>query len=222
MDKITKFLFFPLKGSYTTQLFGQDKTCTDTETGKVFIGKKTEDTCPTGYISLYKKMGLNGHNGVDLFAKMWQPVYASCDGFVEEVQTKESVGLGIGIITEKKYYCGETGKEEYFKYRNWHFQALNVVKNQKIKTGDMIGWAGMTGYATGPHDHFELKPVAQNKKGEWYNILQSNGYFGAIDPLPYLSTVCAVDANGIKKITEGIAQLLDALSTMLRGTPVMK
>src|SRR5690606_28123963 len=115
---------------------------------------------PEGYKSVYSKM--LGHNALDIRAAMWQPVYACQNGWVHELQTEVERGLGIGIITDEKYFCLETGKEEHMKYRMWHFQALNVEKGQKIKTGQLVGWAGMTGIATGPHVHLELKPVYQN------------------------------------------------------------
>lgn len=210
---------FPLKGSSITQTFGQDKTCTDTATGTKYKSKATDAKCPAGYVSLYQKMGMNGHNGIDMHAKLWQPIYASCDGWVEEVQTNEKVGLGVGVITNVKYFCAETGKEEYFKYRNWHFQAINIIKGQAVKTGDLLGWAGMTGYATGVHDHFELKPVAQDKKGKWYNVLQTNGYFGAIDPAPYLDSVPAIDINIYKKTLDTLIRALEELASRMRNTP---
>lgn len=220
MDKIKveRFLFHPLKNSYTTQTFGQDKTCVDKETNSKYVGKSSKAECPVGYISLYKKMGMNGHNGIDFHAKLWQPIYASCDGFVEEVQTNEKVGLGVGVVTDNKYYCAETESYVQFKYRNWHFQAINVVKGQKVKTGDLLGWAGMTGYATGVHDHFEVKPVAMGSDGKYYNLLQKNGYFGAIDPSPYLNKVCAVDSNALKKAADLLAKILEGFTDLLRNT----
>lgn len=210
------FLYQPLKPFKISQRFGEDKACTDTATGSKFVYKEDSAQCPSGYISLYKKLGMNGHNGLDYPATLWQPVYASCDGYVEEVQTEESRGLGVGIITDSQYYCDETGEKEYFKYRNWHFQAMNVTKGQKIKTGDLLGWAGMTGYATGVHDHFEIKPVRFDSKGQIYNVLQNNGYFGAINPQPYMLNVCAVDVNAFKKIKETLALIIDKLSDLLR------
>lgn len=210
------FLYQPIKPFAKSQNFGEDRACTDIESGNIFIYKEDKAVCPIGYVSLYKKLGLNGHNGVDYPAYMWQPVYASCDGYVEELQTNETLGLGIGIVTDNQYFCFETGGYEYFKYRNWHFQALNVVKGQKIKTGDLIGWAGMTGYATGVHVHFELKPIRKSMSGKIYNVLQTNGFFGAIDPSRYMLNVCAVDIDKFKKIKETFAIILDKLSTILR------
>lgn len=210
-----KFLYQPIKGAKITQGFGENNACTD-KSRKKFVSP-VNGVCPDGFESLYKNLGLNGHNGLDFHAKMWEPIYASCDGIVEEVNTDIATGLGVGVITDKKYPCTETNLEEHFKYRNWHFQAINVTKGQKVKTGDLLGWAGMTGYATGPHDHFELKPVAQKPSGWWYNILQDNGFKGAVDPAPYLLPLAAIDADKVKKIFETMSKILEKISDMLRA-----
>lgn len=80
----------------------------------------------------------------------------------------------------------------YAKSIYWHLQkgSIVVTASQKVKAGDLIALADNTGMSTGSHLHFGLKPV---KKGEadwqWYNIEQTNGVNGAIDPLPYLPPI---------------------------------
>ncbi len=37
-----------------------------------------------------------------------------------------------------------------------HCSALNVSVGDEVTQGDVIGYVGMTGYATGNHLHFEL------------------------------------------------------------------
>ena len=41
--------------------------------------------------------------------------------------------------------------------RYWHLDSTNMKVGQQVKTGDIIGIRGNTGYATGVHLHFELK-----------------------------------------------------------------
>lgn len=208
------FLFKPVKNLYVGQGFGQSNACID-DKGKII--SKVGGVCPAGSKSFYESVGLNGHNGLDISANRWQPIYASCEGVVEEVQTEEAKGLGIGIITENKYFCVETGQEEHFKHRYWHFIGFNVNKGDKVKIGDLVGYADSTGYSSGDHLHFELKPVRKNSKGEWYNALQTNGYYGCVDPSPYMLNVFAGDADKFKKILETFALILDKISDILRG-----
>src|SRR3990167_11093922 len=136
---IEKFLYQPVSPFRVNQYFGEDRACISITDGKTVISKDTNASCPVGYKSLYTQT--KGHNGLDLQANRWQPVYAAHDGIVNEVQTETARGLGIGIVTDKKYFCKESGKEEHFKTRYWHFIALDVYLGEKIKVGDFIGYA---------------------------------------------------------------------------------
>jgi murein DD-endopeptidase MepM/ murein hydrolase activator NlpD len=210
------FLYQPLNPFIVFQKFGENAACSNPDKTGV-VSQLPDGTCPAGKVKLYPLFGVQGHTGIDCIAKKWQPVYASADGFVEELQTEEARGLGVGIITDQKYFCTETGKEEYFKYRNWHFISMDVEKGDKVKIGDFLGYADSTGYSSGDHLHFELKPVAQNSNGVWYNILQSNGYFGSVDPIPYMFDHLALKYSLLKQLAELYARLLDLLADKARG-----
>lgn len=220
---MSKFLFQPVKPFTISQYFGENKACIDNTTGKVFAKTPYENdtVCPAGSRSVYSQM--KGHNGLDIVAKRWQPVYASQDGYIAEVSTEEARGLGIGIITDKKYYCFETKKDEYFIIRYWHHIANNVNVGDKVLLGDLIAYADNTGYSAGDHLHFEIKPVeiskfnSKNVPIKWSNILQNNGYFGAVNPLPYMETIFALDFAGLlKKIRELIAKVADLIADKSR------
>jgi murein DD-endopeptidase MepM/ murein hydrolase activator NlpD len=91
---IERFLFKPLSGEFVvTQKFGENNACVN-QFGKV-VGITPGGTCPAGYAPLYQST--KGHNGIDVRAKRWQPVYAAHSGIVTEVQTEEARGLGVGI-----------------------------------------------------------------------------------------------------------------------------
>lgn len=207
------FLYRPLKLWSINQGFGQNKVCVSLD-GQHYIncdGKKP----PAGYRSVYSNM--DGHNGLDLRAERWTPVYAAHSGFIEEIQTEEERGLGVGIVSNVPHFIVETGKPEYIKTRYWHLCAIDVDKGEEVRVGTLIGYADSTGASTGDHLHFELKPVAKNARGIWYNVLQSNGYFGAIDPTTYIAPMFAVDSSLLMRVLEEIAKRLNGMADKLRG-----
>ena len=210
-----KFLFQPVKPWRVFQGFGENGACIDIATGKKVIACDGLNP-PAGYKSVYSQM--KGHSGLDVFAKRWQECYSAQDGFVEEVVSEDARGLGLGIITNDKYLCDQTGKPEYFKIRYWHFISFNVHKGEKVKVGDFLGYCDSTGYSSGDHLHFELKPVAQNTKGVWYNVLQDNGYFGAVDPTPHMENIFALEFAGLwRQVKELLAKVADLLSDKMRN-----
>lgn len=87
------------------------------------------------------------HDGVDFRASIGTPVLASLSGVVLEVNN--------GAAPNCQY-----GKWVLIKHNNGlatlyaHLSELNVAKNDIVVTGEVIGYSGNTGYATGPHLHY--------------------------------------------------------------------
>lgn len=212
-----KFLFKPVKNYWVTQSFAQDEACISLEDKKTVLGK-VNGVCPAGSMSLYAHLGMmKGHTGLDIMAPTGTSLHASQNGFVEEIQTEEARGLGVGIITKDKFFCDETGNDEHFKIRYWHLKTILVSKNQEVKIGDMIGIADNTGYSAGAHLHFEIKPVRKNSKNQWYNVLQTNSFFGAVNPAPYMEDISALDFAGlIKKVLLLTASVAEFVANYLR------
>lgn len=176
-------LFFPVKPWPLTQVFGVNP-------------------------DLYKQFGIKGHNGLDIKTYHGQQVYAAHDGTVVYAGMDGKEGVGVVLRTdEEKEYAGGTA---FFKSIYWHLiNNVPVRVGQKVKTGDLIGYADNTGYSTGDHLHFALKPQAKGENDwTWDNVLQNNGYNGAIDPTPYFCGYFAIDAQKIKALlTEIISKL---------------
>lgn len=163
---------------------------------------------------LYEKFGLEGHDGIDLFAIDWQPIYSATDGVVLEVSSEKERGLGIDIRTIWPVNIGEHG-DHIIKIRYWHLAGLNVKVGDNISVGQLIGWADNTGYSTGTHLHFEIKPII-NDNGIWKNVYQNNGFFGAINPEPFIMPQYAFDLNNVvKKIQLQLAELFARLQDFL-------
>jgi murein DD-endopeptidase MepM/ murein hydrolase activator NlpD len=85
------------------------------------------------------------HQGLDISASKGQPVYATADG---EVATAAYEGEYGNLIILKHDFGINT------KYG--HLSGFNVKRGQKVHRGDVIGYVGSTGRATGPHLHYEI------------------------------------------------------------------
>ncbi len=144
----------------------------------------------------YKTQGMKGHNGLDLTAFHGEPIYAAHDG-IAYPEVDSAGGNGVVIKTTSQYEF--EGKLTNFKTIYWHLMDADAVVHtgQLVKAGDIIGYADNTGNSTGDHLHFGLKPCAINEtEGTWYNMEQNNGYYGAIDPMPYFNGKFAADIDG--------------------------
>jgi murein DD-endopeptidase MepM/ murein hydrolase activator NlpD len=90
-----------------------------------------------------------GHNGIDLAAQVGTPLKAALSGTV----------LATGN-TDVVRGCYSFGKWVMIKHSNGlstmyaHMSQINVSTGQAVATGQLIGYTGETGYATGPHLHF--------------------------------------------------------------------
>lgn len=160
-------LYNPLKDFFITQKFGENAT------------------------SVYKDMGLTGHNGLDMRAPDGTPVYASHDGRVIFAGYDSSGGLGITIRTNEAVELAD-GTTTFIKSLYWHLKrgSLLVTGSEQVVAGQQIGEADNTGLSTGSHLHFGLKPIVRGEQEwDWFTPGKDNGYGGAIDPMPYLEDV---------------------------------
>jgi murein DD-endopeptidase MepM/ murein hydrolase activator NlpD len=86
------------------------------------------------------------HTGVDIDAPTGTPVRAAADGDV----TGAEVGAGYGREVELNH-----GHDVLTLYG--HLSAIAVVAGQHVTRGQVIGYVGQTGRATGPHLHYEVR-----------------------------------------------------------------
>ena len=90
------------------------------------------------------------HNGLDLAASVGTPVFAADDGAVTAVDNND----------RSRWQKYQYGKYVMIKHANdlatlyAHLSVQTVAKGMTVKRGDLIGYSGKTGYATGPHLHF--------------------------------------------------------------------
>lgn len=171
------------------------------------------------FTDMYKKLGLLGHNGIDLWAPDSWIVRAAHTGRVTFTGYDGSGGLGVVIRTEKEYDYKDG--VSYFKTIYWHLKkdTIRVTGGQTVKAGDIIALADNTGMSTGSHLHFGLKPIYKGEQDwEWGNVDQLNGYWGAIDPAPYWNGIYAEDISPIiaklELLKQKVAELVAAFTKL--------
>ena len=87
----------------------------------------------------------NFHRGVDLRSPMGTPVHAISPGVVRISKMFRLHGGTIGIDH------GQGVASTYL-----HMSKLAVPESTVVKAGDVVGYVGATGFATGPHLHWGL------------------------------------------------------------------
>jgi len=87
-----------------------------------------------------------GHIGLDIAARMWDPIVAVADGVV--VFAEWGGGYGNLVIVDH-----ENGWRSYYA----HLTEIVVKFGQEVRQGELLGGAGTTAYSTAPHLHFELR-----------------------------------------------------------------
>ena len=121
---------------------------------------------------VYKKFGLNGHDGLDMRTRFFDSplgkryVTAVADGVIEEVRYDVK---GYGIHIRQRLSNGDL-----FIYG--HLTKPYVGPKTSVKAGQRIGLTGNSGFSSAPHLHVELRPKNEPK---------DNGYYGAVDPLKH-------------------------------------
>lgn len=91
---------------------------------------------------------LRAHRGVDYAAPHRTPVKATGDGIVSHLGRKGALGNAIILRHAGRY-------DTVYAHLSGYTKGLRT--GQRIKQGQIIGYVGMTGLATGPHLHYEFR-----------------------------------------------------------------
>lgn len=111
------------------------------------------------------------HPGVDIEAPYGTPVRAAADGDV--IGARMAAGYGREITINH-------GHDVISLYG--HLSAISVVPGQHVTRGEVIGYVGQSGRATGPHLHYEVRvhmvPVNPHKylRESYQQLLASEGH----------------------------------------------
>jgi murein DD-endopeptidase MepM/ murein hydrolase activator NlpD len=104
-------------------------------------------------------------NAVDFALDIGKPILAVEDGLVHKVID----GYGRGKLNEKfSNLCNlimiEHHQGEYSGYAHLK-KGILVNEGQQVKTGQIIGYSGLSGYTGYPHLHFQI--MVRDSNGGW-------------------------------------------------------
>ncbi len=88
------------------------------------------------------------HKGVDFAAATGTPIRAAGDGLVEFVGVQNGYGNQVVIKHWSNYSTA---------YAHMSRFAPGIHRGSQVRQGDLIGYVGSTGWATGPHLHYEFR-----------------------------------------------------------------
>lgn len=118
---------------------------------KAFIRTPVEFTRISSRFSSSRKHPILGrvraHKGVDYAAPTGTPIRAAGTGTITFVGTKSGWGRTIEI---------QHGRDTSTLYGHMS-RFAKVARGQKVQQGEVIGYVGMSGLATGPHLHYEFR-----------------------------------------------------------------
>lgn len=96
---------------------------------------------------------IRAHKGVDYAAPIGTPIKATGDGKILEAGRKGGYGNAV-VIQHGQRYRTVYGHMSRF--------AKGIRSGVAVKQGQIIGYVGMTGLATGPHLHYEFQVNGQH------------------------------------------------------------
>lgn len=108
------------------------------------------------------------HRGLDLSAPTGTPVVSAADGVVSYAGHMEGLGNVIMIT--------HSVKDEILTTVYGHLSSIGTSSGKTVEKGELIGAVGQTGFATGPHLHFEVHVGNFSATGP-----------SAVNPLHYVS-----------------------------------
>ena len=136
---------------------------------------------------LYSGFGLAGHDGLDFAMPIGTPVLAADDG---TVVMAGGIIYGVTVVIQHSW-----GKSYY-----GHLSKVEVKLGQTISKGDEIALSGNSGIVTGAHLHFGIKFNQNNPQ---------NGFYGKIDPSPYLGLTSIPVFSSFDNTTKAIVWNVD-------------
>ena len=136
------------------------------------------------------------HQGADLGSGMaGLPVRAAAAGLVVSAEDRgEYGGYGTHVVLAHRLPGGALA---YTVYAHLEIASIRVRPGQRVQAGQTLGRVGMTGHATGPHLHFEVRSA--DEPGERWELARIE------DPLAFVEArlpTHRADTTGAEAVLE--------------------
>ncbi len=141
----------------------------------------------------YSKM----HKGVDFGAPTGTPIFAAGSGTIDEIGFKNGYGRYIRI---RHNGTMETAYAHMSRF------AASLYRGARVTQGEVIGYVGMSGRATGPHLHFEV-----HMNGQQVNPMSVNA----------MPTGRTLDGKMLTLFKEGQGKMKQEFDSLLTTKPAM-
>ncbi len=89
-----------------------------------------------------------GHKGVDYAAPSGTPIHSTADGVVTFIGQQRGYGNVVYVKHDNRYSTVYAHQSRF---------ASGLKKGSRVQQGQLIGYVGSTGWATGPHLHYEVR-----------------------------------------------------------------
>ena len=136
---------------------------------------------------------IRAHKGVDYAAATGTPIKATGDGKVQFIGSKGGYGKTIIVKHGEKY---STLYAHMSRFRK------GLKRSQPVKQGQIIGYVGKTGLATGPHLHYEFRMDGVHRNP-------------VTVPLPQADSISAAEADDFRIHSAYLLALLDSSDAAL-------
>ncbi len=171
---------------------------------KAFLKNPVDFTRISSNFSLARKHPIlntiRAHKGTDYAAPTGTPVLSTADGRVTFADRNGSFGKLVVI---------QHGDRFETKYAHLNAYAKGITAGTRVKQGQIIGYVGSTGSATGPHLHFEFL-----MDGVHRNSITIH------DQLPKAATIPKAEMANFKKQTNLLLSMLKTHGASLEsGNP---
>ncbi len=168
---------FPVGAPYAPPTFAQGNA------NGYYISQMFNNSCDPSLQQGYSNNGVYycGHTGVDLADNQSGGVVrAAANGVVVHAGYSN---LGYGAMVRIQHLLSD-GTYMYTQYEHLLYGSITVNPGEVVSIGQTVGAVGSTGFASGPHLHFEVKSVNEDGAGYTYgNAALIVGYY---DPIAYV------------------------------------